>query len=480
MDMLKAVNRRRCLQQLLAVSAVSLCSGVLAACGGAVTSSVSGGTTATGTISLSSTTALRSTAAPTPSAASTTASVSAPPAATSSVKAAAQLVTYMNWFTAQLPGGLAQKPLLAQLAKDEPNTQVNNQPTPGGNAYYQKLLTMMAGDVAPDVFTVALVEMAPLQAKQVLAPLDKFASQAGNGGLDKQDIVPGVLEAASLGGSLYGLPMNLDTQGLYYNKDLFAKAGVGTPTADWTWDGEWLQAAQKLTSGTGATKQFGTFLPPWQVRIWADGGDILSKDNKHCTLDQAVATQAIQDLADVRFKYSAAPTTADLSTMNNNDLFNTGRLAMNYSQSSQIGRLVETWKTKVPWDVAPLPKGRAGPANWMTFTALGITRTTKAPDAAWTMARYLIAPESVKTWVQLVSWVFMYKSTVNILSPLFKPGQAQLFLDAATVAHTEPRIPTYSQVLDTITKELDVVLNEGKETAQTAGVRITSAVNPLL
>ena len=65
MDMLKAVNRRRCLQQLLAVSAVSLCSGVLAACGGAVTSSVSGGTTATGTISLSSTTALRSTAAPT-------------------------------------------------------------------------------------------------------------------------------------------------------------------------------------------------------------------------------------------------------------------------------------------------------------------------------------------------------------------------------------------------------------------------------
>ena len=420
-------------------------------------------------------------AAPTPSTkAPAAAPTTAPAAATGPSSASSGKIIYMHWFTSALPGGKAQAPVLDAFTKAFPAIKVDSQPTPGGNSYYQKLLTMMAGGVPPDAFTLALNELAPLQGKSALAPLDDFASQSGSNGLDKQDIVPGILEAASLQGHLYGLPMNLDTQAMYYNTDLFKKAGVGTPTADWSWENEWLKAAEALTTGSGAQKQFGAILPPWQIIIWANGGDILSSDEKKCVMDQAPATQAIQFLEDLRFKYHVAPQVTDLQTENSNDLFNTGRVGMNFSQSSQIGRLVVTWKAKVPWEVAPLPKGSAGPANVMTFTSLGIAKSSKSAQDAWTFNRFLVSPESVKLWVQTVSWVFMYKSTLSIQSPLFKPGQAKIFLDAAANAHTEPRISNYSQILDVINKEMGVAVNEGKEPAQAATTAIVKEVNPLL
>ena len=59
-------------------------------------------------------------------------------------------------------------------------------------------------------------------------------------------------------GQLYGIPRDNSTGVLYYNKDLFAAAGVREPTADWAWD-QLLAAAKQLTSLERG--KFGTSFP---------------------------------------------------------------------------------------------------------------------------------------------------------------------------------------------------------------------------
>ena len=55
---------------------------------------------------------------------------------------------------------------------------------------------------------------------------------------------------------MYGLPSTVNFRVLAYNKDAFDRAGLSYPTAEWTAD-DFLNAAQKLTTGGDKDKQYG-------------------------------------------------------------------------------------------------------------------------------------------------------------------------------------------------------------------------------
>ena len=69
---------------------------------------------------------------------------------------------------------------------------------------------------------------------------------------------------------------------LYFNKDLFDKAGVPYPSADMTWD-EYEELAKKMTSGEGSAKVYGTHNHTWQALVsnWAvqDGKNTLMSED---------------------------------------------------------------------------------------------------------------------------------------------------------------------------------------------------------
>ena len=53
---------------------------------------------------------------------------------------------------------------------------------------------------------------------------------------DMADFIPGLLEDLTLDGNVYALPYNRSTQGMFYNKELFAEAGLDPEAAPATWD----------------------------------------------------------------------------------------------------------------------------------------------------------------------------------------------------------------------------------------------------
>ena len=64
-----------------------------------------------------------------------------------------------------------------------------------------------------------------------LEPLDEYIDKEGDD--YKNDFYSTLWNYNSLDGTTYGIPVGFTTHSLFYNKDLFAQAGVEEPTDDW-------------------------------------------------------------------------------------------------------------------------------------------------------------------------------------------------------------------------------------------------------
>ncbi|MEN9937596.1 MAG: hypothetical protein RLZZ387_4175 [Chloroflexota bacterium] len=71
-----------------------------------------------------------------------------------------------------------------------------------------------------------------------------------------EDYPPALLARFEIDGRLHGLPATISFRTLNYNRDLFEAAGIDPPTGDWAL-ADLVQAAEQLTSGASAAKQFG-------------------------------------------------------------------------------------------------------------------------------------------------------------------------------------------------------------------------------
>jgi len=69
---------------------------------------------------------------------------------------------------------------------------------------------------------------------------------------DRADLYPGALEAVSQDGHIYMLPRTFNIPLMFYNKDLWARHGLPTPSPDWTW-ADALAAAEQLAQKQGDT-----------------------------------------------------------------------------------------------------------------------------------------------------------------------------------------------------------------------------------
>ena len=82
--------------------------------------------------------------------------------------------------------------------------------------------------------------------QQLTLDLTPFMAAAPN--FNQDDFPPGILQEPD--GTVRALPLSLNPVLLFYNKDLFAAAGLAEPQPGWTWD-EFRTAAQALTIRDG-------------------------------------------------------------------------------------------------------------------------------------------------------------------------------------------------------------------------------------
>src|SRR3954454_20499889 len=218
--------------------------------------------------------------------------------------------------------------------------------------FVQKFGTAAASGSAPDVASIDLVFLPYFASQGALEDITDVANSLPY----KDSLSPAHRKLATYEGKTYALPFTAEGSVLYYNKDLFKKAGIKSPpttTAEIAADAKKIRALGKDTYGyafAGACGGCNVF--EFTPHIWASGGDVLSSDGKKATLDSPQVTDGLQFYRDM---YAAGVMPPGVKTDSGNQqapTFSSGKLGM-----TPLGAFaVSTFKaSKINFDVAPLP-----------------------------------------------------------------------------------------------------------------------------
>jgi multiple sugar transport system substrate-binding protein len=194
-------------------------------------------------------------------------------------------------------------------------------------------------------------------------------------------------------GVVYGLVKDWNSLGVFYNKQLFQKAGVPFPSANWTWDD--LRAdAQKLTkAGNVATSQYGLTLPAnastWGAFLYAAGGSVLNKDGTKATFNSPEGIRSLSFYAGLqRDGYSVMP--GQVGAGWGGEAFGKQRVAMDFEGGWAIPFLASTYPN-VQYGIAPVPIDSTTDkrGDLIFVNSWGAYAQTQHPEAAWELVKYM-------------------------------------------------------------------------------------------
>ncbi|MDX6316771.1 MAG: multiple sugar transport system substrate-binding protein [Nocardioidaceae bacterium] len=259
-----------------------------------------------------------------------------------------------------------------------------------------KLTTQIAAGEAPDTAYLDLGDVADFASRQALVNLDNYIGRSTV--VKPADFIPAFKTPVTYNNSIWGLPFDGETTGLFYRTDLFKAAGIKSPPKTWS---EFYNDAKKLTIPSKKQYGFALFANEayyyWYPWLYQAGGDLLSKDGKSIAFDSPAAQKAAEFYVSlVKF---APPDYLNSDSYTGGAAFANGQSAM-YMAGSWFASYMDSSfpKIKGKWATAPLPSGTAGCKTTTAGDALVITSNTKNADAAWKWIEYLDSPKNVGLW----------------------------------------------------------------------------------
>ncbi|MGQ0600535.1 MAG: ABC transporter substrate-binding protein [Anaerolineales bacterium] len=295
------------------------------------------------------------------------------------------VVRLSGWASSPAETALLES-LLYKFSVENPDIVVKYEPITGD--YKQALLTSFASGTEPDVFYMDIFWWQELAKNEVLLPLDDLMAGAGT---DKADFIPALIDAFTFDGKVYGIPKDFNTLGLFYNKDLFAAAGIDEPTDDWTWD-DLKAASEKLTDTSDQAKPvYGFGVPPdpgrFPVFVFQNGGNVMNADFTDTELDSDAAVGAAAFYTGLKTD-GAAALPSDVGEGWQGTVFGKGQFAMVYEGGWLIPYLRDQFPNTKYGVVLP-PAGPGGEGNLIFTVAWGVSANTQNAEAAYKVVDFL-------------------------------------------------------------------------------------------
>jgi len=372
--------------------------------------------------------------------------------------------------------------LIDKFEKMHPDIEVELQITPHVRVF-DKLMISTAGGRPPDVTRVSSMWFHPCAAKGLFEDLGPFVDKDKSFGLS--DFYPQAIEGwGKHKGKLYALPTDIDVAAMYYNKDMFDKAGLAYP--DWSWDwNKYLEAAKKLTKdldGDGKIDQWGTSTDQfWQSYVFQNGGKLVSDDQKRCLLNEPAAYEAIQWESDLINKHCVSPNAEEIAEVGSLKLFTMGKIGMYISGSWAAELQFKDLVKDFTYDVAPLPKGKER-VTFIGGAAYAMMSRSRHKDAAWEFIKWMAGPEYQR--LQAVnSQIIPSRRSVAESGAYLKlakpPANRKVFLDMIEYGRPEPSVSVMPEMREILSAEISLVLL-GKKSAKEACEKVTPVIDQLL
>jgi multiple sugar transport system substrate-binding protein len=385
-------------------------------------------------------------------------------------------LTFWNYWDGT--NGEAMQALVDQWNSEHADIQVENVFI-GFNDLLPKLQAATAGGDAPDLAAADLIWMPKLAQSGAIAPLDELIPAAGG---DLSAFYPALMQAGALDGKQYGLPVSTNNLELFYNKELFTKAGLDPNKPPTTWD-ELREMAKQCTSANDGVYGMELFTEPgegltwqYQVYLWQAGGQFLTDDLSAAAFNSDAGKQALQFWVDLLQTDKSAP----LAPWGQ---FGQGAACMAMDGSWMVGGM----SADPPFDFGtatmPIPTNGKAATNMGGEQLVIFAQDPAKQAAAAQFMTWLTGAETQRTWDQQTGFMPIteagatdqtYLDWVNSELPALLP-----FVENQKNAMNRPPVTNYPEISDAFSRELEKALL-GAATVDEALAAAEKAVNDLL
>lgn len=387
-----------------------------------------------------------------------------PQPASGAQSAPAQAVTAvtLKWLSVERgePRNEGMRKTAEVFQRKNPTVAVDLELTPF-DQYFQKRAITLTSSSGVDVFDVDSPLVSSYTVQDALLPLDEFVDKA-----DWQDFVEIERQTATVNGKIMSIPWSSSEQGLYYNTEMLAAAGIQPakgPEGRWTWQ-ETLEAAQKLTKTApdGTTSVWGITIEqvdrPYQILplIQSNGAEALSPDGKTVNgyLNSPEAVEAIRFYGDLFTKYKVSP------QKQLQDAFGNKQAALYLANTPWVNIL----KTRFPdlkFDVMPHPYFKK-PVTPTGAWHLGAFKKTRYPKEAASLAQTFGSKDLEETVFKTMNYMPVRASTTERFSADFTVPPFSLFAyELKNTAVRRPATPAYREYEDLLRTALRNVMEGG-------------------
>lgn len=373
-----------------------------------------------------------------------------------------------------------QEQVLREFEERYPHLTARLTVIPGGwDPVVEKLTLAVSGGVPPNASRLPDNPIRLLIFEGVLTPLtplmqrERFSTR----GLDQ-----GMLDRATMEGTLYALPWSGGMLALYYNQDLFERAGVPLPetTRAMNWE-RFIEAAVRVRAlgedvwgfrvgGNLETPSWDT-VKEWLPWLWSNGNDYFDKTETRPLFGDEKGIASVQLLTDLMRKYRAAPGPGMARPAPA-----TGKVGMWVSQSGDIVTMQQQ-APGVRFGCSLIPIGPGGTKSYgvQGGSFIAIPRGAKDLDPSW---RYLkwVTDEAVN--LRLVTPAFQDPVHMsNRTKPPFADiPQYQAFVEQFKTARARPGNPVYRLTEENTAAELQAAYRGEKSPAEAVRTAVERAI----
>ncbi len=329
-------------------------------------------------------------------------------------------------------------------------------PVTQGSQSDEKLLTAVAGGNPPALHNADRFTVPQFAHQGFFTNITEYADAAG---VTRDQYFDFAWDEATYKDGVYALPFDTDTRALWYNKDIFAEAGLDPEKPPQTLDELKSMAETLTTRGNGnQVTRFG-FHPLWdQMWLYTWGfafkGEFQDPATKRITFSHPNNIASMEymkqwvDELGVKDLDALIAACAGSACNGPNDWFWTGQLATAGSGDWKVAQ-ARQFKADTNYGVVPIPgpDGPAPHASWAGGWSWAVPEGNKDVASAFDALAYICGEEGMGKYCRDTYHIPTLKAVAEDAYFREDPLHA-LFMDLLPVSHARPPIPLGNKLWD--------------------------------
>jgi multiple sugar transport system substrate-binding protein len=349
--------------------------------------------------------------------------------------------------------------------------------------YYTKLaLLNRSADSAPDVYFHDTFQVNADVAAGKLAPLDDYLKTWPDWASQYPDSVKQAAKGPD--GKIYGVPISTDTRGLWYSKDVFAKAGIATPWQPKTW-ADVLAAARTIKQKVPGVVPFsmystkphgeGTTMQGFEMLLYGTPGGTLFDDSQKKWVTSGKGITDSLAFVNTVYRENLGPKAADAFNPKLGE-----KIALEWFPSGKVGIDLDgnwlgsawkpggtkpwpEWTEKIGWTPMPTQNGEApGAVSMSGGWVMAMSAYAKDKKDAWDFISTTTSKDNTLIYTVGTGDLSPRKDVAADPKYAANNPAVKFWTDLASVTHYRPAFEVYPKVSAEVQKVMEAMTTGSK------------------